>query len=321
MLNALLNQTYPHNKIYVLIVDNESTDKTAQVAKAILEKADFNGYRIIEKKSNIPQGRNICIENMVGDKMLFWDSDVVLESTAVSRLVSDMEKTQAGIVVAGCSQNVFFRTMQELNDNFPKFGAPRTDENLVVSATSGMGHTLISKAVFGAVRFDPVLNTGEDDDFSVRAREKGFKIIADMTVCAFDVNISREQQSDIHIDTPLQTAMSNMRKKCRAQAYGSMLNPTYKDVIKYFTGYKKRYVYYLGYIPMLILTLLGVAFGNLILVAVFPVYVCIYAALQFKNRGVKKGCQAIVRSFLVGVPTATLILYYLLRRVGKPQGY
>ena len=315
MLNSLLSQSYSHSKIFVLIVDNESTDNTVQLAQEILEKSDFYGFKIIRQKCNIPEGRNLCIENMVGDKLFFWDSDVVMESTAIEQLIADMEKTGAGIVVAGHSQTVFFKTMQDLDDHFPRFEDGPKQENLVLASTAGMGHTLISKKVFTLVAFDPALTIGEDDDFSVSARMKNFKIYLDTTVSAVDVNISREKQSDIHIDMPLQDAMSSMRRKSRAQAFGSMLNPTYKDVAKYFLGNKKRYTYYLGYIPMLTITILGLVIGNLILVAVFPVYFCFYAILQFKNRGLKRGCKAITRSFLVGVPTATFILYYLLKRV------
>jgi glycosyltransferase involved in cell wall biosynthesis len=321
MLSSLLCQTYSHGKIFVLIVDNESSDNTIQFAKEVLDNADFRGYKIIQKKCNIPQGRNICIENMVGDKLLFWDSDVIMQPTSISRLLADMEKTEAGIVVAGNSQSIFFKSIQDLTDNFPEFDDSHTSENLVLSATSGMGHTLISKKVFSAVSFDPALTTGEDDDFSVRARGKNFKIYADMAISAYDVNISREKQSDIHIDMPLQDAMSNMRKKSRAQAFGSMLNPTYSDVIRYFLGYKKRYTFYLGYIPTFALSILGLTIANLFLIAVFPVYLCLYASLQFKNRGVRKGCKAITRSFLVGVPSSIFILYYLLKRVGNSNGY
>jgi hypothetical protein len=259
---------------------------------------------------------------MVGDKLLFWDSDIIMEPNGIERLLVAMEKTGAGIVVAGNSQTVFFKTMQDLNDHFPKFEDSTKQENLVLAATAGMGHTLISKKVFNLVTFDPALTIGEDDDFSVSARMKNFKIYLDTGVSAVDVNISREKQSDIHIDMPLRDAMSNMRKKSRAQAFGSMLTPTYEDVAKYFLGPKKRYTYYLGYIPMIAITILGLVIGNLILVAVFPVYFLCYAVLQFKNRGIKRGCKAITRSFLVGVPTATFILYYLLKRVRRSElGY
>ena len=59
MLNSLFSQTYSHDKIYVLIVDGNSSDKTVEIARTILEKADFKGYDIIVKECNIPEGRTL----------------------------------------------------------------------------------------------------------------------------------------------------------------------------------------------------------------------------------------------------------------------
>ena len=101
MLNSLQQQTYPHSKIFVLMVDNESTDDTVPIAKQILEKADFAGYRIIIQKCNIAEGRNLYIDNMVGDRILFWDSDVVMEPTSTERLMADMDKPKQ----ASCQQD------------------------------------------------------------------------------------------------------------------------------------------------------------------------------------------------------------------------
>ena len=215
---------------------------------------------------------------------------------------------------AGYIKSIFFGAAEAIS--IPDFG-PAQNENLVLVPTSGMGQTLISRQAVSLIHFDPSLTSGEDDDFSVRAREKNFKIIADASVRGFDVNVNREKQSDIHIDMPLRAAMSHMRKKSKAQAFASTLNPTWSYFFFFFIKYKKRYTYYLGYIPTIILFILGVFLANIVLLLIFPVYLCLYAALQFKHRGIKKGLKAVSRSFLVGVPTTALIMYYLLKRVGN----
>src|SRR5208337_217630 len=166
MLASLQSQTYPHNKIFVLVVDGESKDNTVKFTKEVLAESDFNDYEVIVKKSNIPEARNICIQNMKGDFLLFWDSDVIMEQTTISRLMENMKKTEAGIVSAASIQTLFFKTSKEITD-FPKFNEPQQKENLVLTSTAGMGLTLISKKVINSVTFDSTLTSGEDDDFSV----------------------------------------------------------------------------------------------------------------------------------------------------------
>ena len=84
MLASVQSQTYPHDKLFVLVVDGKSKDNTVKIAEQVLAESDFNGYQVIVKESNIPEARNICIQNMRGDFLLFWDSDVIMESTAVA---------------------------------------------------------------------------------------------------------------------------------------------------------------------------------------------------------------------------------------------
>jgi glycosyltransferase involved in cell wall biosynthesis len=51
MLAFLQSQTYPHSRIFVLMVDGRSTDKTVEYAQRFLEKSDFNSYQIIIKSA------------------------------------------------------------------------------------------------------------------------------------------------------------------------------------------------------------------------------------------------------------------------------
>lgn len=63
MLRSLLNQSYPHDKISVIVVDGGSKDRTVEIAEKILDTSGFMSYEIISRKCNIPEGRNICIDH------------------------------------------------------------------------------------------------------------------------------------------------------------------------------------------------------------------------------------------------------------------
>ena len=44
MLASVQSQTYPHDRLFVLVVDGKSMDNTVKVAKQVLAESDFNGY-------------------------------------------------------------------------------------------------------------------------------------------------------------------------------------------------------------------------------------------------------------------------------------
>ena len=92
MLASVQSQTYPHNHLYVLVVDGKSKDNTVKVAKEVLADSDFNGYDVLVQESSIPEARNICIQKMKGDYLFFWDSDVIMEPTALTRMLETLKK-------------------------------------------------------------------------------------------------------------------------------------------------------------------------------------------------------------------------------------
>ena len=114
MLTSLQQQTYPHDRIFVLLVDGESKDNTVATARQILENSDFNGYEIVVKKCNIPEGRNICIEKMKGDFLFFWGSDIIMGANALENIVATGLDTKADIVSAELA-SFYMNTMEEAN--------------------------------------------------------------------------------------------------------------------------------------------------------------------------------------------------------------
>src|SRR5674476_1429725 len=77
MLTSVQNQTYPQDKLFIVIVDGKSTDNTVKVAKEVLSNSNFSGYEVIVEQSSIPEARNLCIKNMKG--CLLYTSDAADE--------------------------------------------------------------------------------------------------------------------------------------------------------------------------------------------------------------------------------------------------
>jgi glycosyltransferase involved in cell wall biosynthesis len=88
-LRSIQGQNYPSYE--VIIVDNFSNDGTLETAKK------FNA-KIIQKKCNPAQARNIGLDNSTGRYVLFLDSDQVLSPTVVEECVGRCENEKIGMV-------------------------------------------------------------------------------------------------------------------------------------------------------------------------------------------------------------------------------
>ena len=317
MLTSLQRQTYPHNRVFVLLVDGESKDNTVKIARQFLDNSDFNGCEIIIKKCNIPEGRNICIEKMKGDLLFFWDSDVIMGADALENMVARVLETGVEILTA---EGVFIytNTIEEASSKITEALSSQINTQkkpLIEIAAAAMGYTLISRKVFDTVRFDPDLTSLEDYDFSAKARQKKFRIFANQAVQAFDINLWTQWYSDISVDMPLKTALRGLKKKAEANvlAYGPEI--TFTKATRFFLTYR-RYLFYFGYIPALIFTVYGLLANNYASF-VLAIYLAFFVVWQIKKRGVKKGINATIRSIVVGLPFSLLLIFYFAKHASK----
>jgi glycosyltransferase involved in cell wall biosynthesis len=298
-----------------LFVDGESRDGTADLAKQKLSQSDFKGYEVIVQKCNIPEGRNICLESMHGDLLLFWDSDVIMEPDAVSKLVEALQTENADLMTTAVRQ-VTVSSTDEIAGKLQEAISLEKQAPCVEMKTTTMGHSLLSKRLASNVSFDTELTTQEDIDFCLRAKKKGFKMLLNPSIIVLDVNNYRMPYSDIYIEMPLKDALSGIRKKSRAQVYAYDFSSGWRTAVNFLLQYK-RYLFYIVYIPTVALTVYGILARNIYLFLVFPVYALLYTSLQIKRRGTTRGLKAFILSLLVGIPDALWVMYYLIECFSK----
>jgi glycosyltransferase involved in cell wall biosynthesis len=317
VLDALSSQTYPHSRIYVLVVDGGSTDGTVEKARAKLQGSDFLGYRVIVERSNIPEARNICADNMVGDMLFFLDSDVLIEPQALEKLVAAALSCGCDIISPGFNC-VYIESPSEVAHLLDEIKRPSAGNGAVLEVPAVvMGHTLIRREVFSKVRFDTEVNYYEDLDFCINARSKGFTVCLHTGVRAVDVNIRGSALSDVFVHSPLKQQIRGLRKKARAKTYALGFKVTPVDVLRYFLKYK-RHLFYLSYAATIPLSLAGLALGNPLLASTLPAEVAAYLAYQVRRRGLKGGLKTTLLSVLVGLPLAALMLAYSFKAALEP---
>lgn len=104
LLKSLLKVDYPRERIEVIVVDGNSTDKT-------LEKvAKYSAKVLIEKKGGPNSARNTGIRHSSGEIVAFTDSDCIVSKNWIKKIIENFKDPRIGCVggtVKGSNNNFF----------------------------------------------------------------------------------------------------------------------------------------------------------------------------------------------------------------------
>lgn len=98
-LKSILHQTYPCDKIEIIVVDNNSTDKTKEIALSFFPSLDKEGPGVVGNPSiqfytkgpECSAQRNFGVNKSRGGYFLYLDADMILSPGVIKECV---EKTQ-----------------------------------------------------------------------------------------------------------------------------------------------------------------------------------------------------------------------------------
>jgi glycosyltransferase involved in cell wall biosynthesis len=91
-LNSLLEQNYPKDLYEIMVVDNNSTDNTAQVIKNWSEKTNGLIQYYFEGRQGSHFARNGVVKYAKGDILYFTDDDMIADKAMLRELVSVFQK-------------------------------------------------------------------------------------------------------------------------------------------------------------------------------------------------------------------------------------
>ncbi|MCI4626239.1 MAG: glycosyltransferase [Candidatus Magnetoovum sp. WYHC-5] len=156
-LDSIKAQTYPKANIQIIVVDNNSTDKTKEIAHAYTDMV----FNLGPERS---AQRNFGVSKAQGEYFLFIDADMILDKNVISDCV---QKVQANPNIVGVY-------VSEVIMGESLFNRIRRFERSFYDKTAIDGVRFIKKASFEAIGgFDEALFGGEDWDMDKRLRALG----------------------------------------------------------------------------------------------------------------------------------------------------
>src|SRR5882724_10703311 len=100
-LTSILNQDARDVTYEVILVDNNSTDNTAEIAKSFIENSDGKLRYVFEAKQGVSFARNAAIEKTTAPIIAFFDDDVQVASNWVATIKQTLDKHQDVSCIGG----------------------------------------------------------------------------------------------------------------------------------------------------------------------------------------------------------------------------
>ncbi|MBW2995309.1 glycosyltransferase, partial [Candidatus Woesearchaeota archaeon] len=171
-LKSIKELEYPKKKYEVIVVDNNSEDRTVEFAK------EFNVKLMKNPIHNISKSRNLGASETKGTILAFVDADCIVHNSWLRNAISKLEPIEAGAVGSLANMPTNSTFIQKIWFNHIKYTF--NSVNYIPSA-----NFIIKKRIFNSIGgFDESLETGEDCDISERIKKAGYKIIIDPKIKA-----------------------------------------------------------------------------------------------------------------------------------------
>lgn len=186
-LGAVLRQTYPSDRLEVVVADGMSTDNTREIIETLAANAEFPIHIVDNPKLIAPSGLNHAFKKATGDIIIRIDGHCEIENTYVENCVDLLISGKAD-GVGGPIQTIgeTFRSRAiaiAMSSNFGVGGSAfRTidDREMYTDTVAFPGYT--RKIIELAGAFDEELVRNQDDEYNYRIRELGGKILLSPTI-------------------------------------------------------------------------------------------------------------------------------------------
>lgn len=180
-LESIMNSKFPRESLEVIVVDNNSKDKTVQNIRK-----NFPDVKILPQKSNLKFSKaiNLGAKYTNGDWLFITNNDVTIRPNFFQILINFAEKNPkigvcGGKIITTSNGQIFFdgpTNISRLTSQLKRLKNYQKTQTVDYISGAGM---MIKKEVFSTLHgFDPKFPFYfEDLDFCLRAKKTGYKIL------------------------------------------------------------------------------------------------------------------------------------------------
>lgn len=170
LLDSLAAVDYPKDLVDVVVVDNGSTDDTAEIVRRYPVKL------ITETSSRNPgTARNAGVRAVNGEVIAFIDADCYATRNWISAALHSLRNNNAGLV-AGCVRWEY-STPRNASEYFDSLVHLRNDISVPRHGTAVTANLVVLAEVFQKTGLFPEWRAGEDGAFCLRAGRAGYPLV------------------------------------------------------------------------------------------------------------------------------------------------
>jgi cellulose synthase/poly-beta-1,6-N-acetylglucosamine synthase-like glycosyltransferase len=183
LMESLQKLDYDRNKVEVIVVDGNSTDKTQEIVKKYPVKL------IVEKKKGLNRARNTGIKSSKGDIIAFTDSDCIVPPNWITKIVENFKDPKVSCV-GGSAKALDTDFISQYADNsvvrLMPFFTKREELDSVkpfLRHPAGCNMAFRRKVAEDVGYFDESIQYGFDEvEFADRVCKAGHKMVLDPEV-------------------------------------------------------------------------------------------------------------------------------------------
>ncbi|MEE1056135.1 MAG: glycosyltransferase family 2 protein [Acutalibacteraceae bacterium] len=192
LFEDIRNQSYAHNKIELVLVNNGSTDKTRNIMERFAEKNDFFDVKIVDNyKSNQATGWNTALLNTTGNIIIKVDAHAKIPTDFVQ---SNVDVISSGEYVCGggrpnipVKDKPWDNTLLAAEEcmfggSFAKYRNLQSEKKYINSIFNGAYRREVFARVGG---FNEALGRTEDNEFHYRLTKAGYKICCSPDIISY----------------------------------------------------------------------------------------------------------------------------------------
>ena len=180
VINSIINLEYPRNKLFIVVVDGLSKDKTLDIIRSSLEKTNIEYKILCDNGKGIAYARQLVIKNAKGEYVLWVDGDNVLIPSYLRETVTKIVcNKRIGVVYPQVKLLVTNRSnaIERLQYYYSRLYASSVKKGGAPIALAIQGTLCRIEAINDVGGFDITLPSGEDIDLFIRMSKRGWSFV------------------------------------------------------------------------------------------------------------------------------------------------